>query len=158
MAKPEKSVDEKVVASNRKAYHDYYILEKHEAGIALTGTEVKSVRDGRINLKDSYVRIRGGEAQLVQTHISPYAHGNRENHDPLRERKLLLHRQEIRRLVGKIQERGLTVIPLRMYFKSGRAKVEIAVAKGKRLYDKREVKRRETVDREVKSAIKAHKR
>ena len=157
MVKPEKNTDEKVVASNRKAYHNYHLLEKHEAGIVLTGTEVKSVREGRINLKDGYVRIRKGEALLVQTHISPYTHGNRENHKPLRDRTLLLHKREINRLIGKIQERGLTVIPVRVYFKGGHVKVEIAVAKGKRLYDKRETKRRKTVDREVESALKYHK-
>lgn len=157
MAQSSKS-DEKIAASNRKAYHDYHILETFEAGIVLTGTEVKSIREGRINLKDSYIRVRANEAVLLQAHISPYGHGNRENHEPLRDRKLLLHSQEIRRLVGKVAERGLTVIPLKVYFKNGRAKVEIAVAKGKKLYDKREAKRRETVDRETRAAVKAHRK
>jgi SsrA-binding protein len=158
MAKTESKQGEKVVATNRKAFHDFFIQDKFEAGIALTGTEVKSLREGKINLKDSYVRVRKGEALLVQAHISPYSHGNRENHDPLRDRALLLHRQEIRRLIIKIQEKGLTVVPLRVYFKGGRAKVEIAVAKGKKLYDKRETKRQETVDREVRSALKTRAR
>jgi SsrA-binding protein len=158
MPKSENPSGEKVVATNRKALHEFFILDTYEAGIALTGTEVKSLREGRINLKDSYVRVKRGSALLVQAHISPYSHGNRENHDPLRDRQLLLHQQEIRRLVVKVQERGLTVIPLRVYFKGGRAKVEIAVAKGKKLYDKRESKKQETVNREVKSAIKAHRR
>jgi SsrA-binding protein len=158
MAKTESQQGEKAVATNRKAFHDFFIQDKFEAGIALTGTEVKSLREGKINLKDSYVRVRKGEALLVQAHISPYSHGNRENHDPLRDRALLLHRQEIRRLIIKIQEKGLTVVPLRVYFKGGRAKVEIAVAKGKKLYDKRETKRQETVDREVRSALKTRAR
>lgn len=149
-----KTHGQKMVASNRKAFHDYHIMEKYEAGIALTGTEVKSIRQGQINLKDSFVRIRGGEAYLVRAHISPYHRGNRENHEPLRDRKLLLHRREINRLTGKIQERGLTVIPLNVYFITGRAKIEIAVAKGKKLYDKRESKRRKTIDREVRAAMK----
>jgi SsrA-binding protein len=158
MPKPENPTGEKIVATNRKALHEFFILDTYEAGIALTGTEVKSLREGRINLKDSYVRVKRGSALLVQAHISPYSHGNRENHDPLRDRQLLLHQQEIRRLVVKVQERGLTVIPLRVYFKGGRAKVEIAVAKGKKLYDKRESKKQADVNREVKNAIKAHRR
>jgi SsrA-binding protein len=158
MPKPETPHGEKVVATNRKALHEFFILDTYEAGIALTGTEVKSLREGRINLGDSYVRMKRGSALLVQAHISPYSHGNRENHDPLRDRQLLLHQQEIRRLIVKVQERGLTIVPLRVYFKSGRAKVEIAVAKGKKLYDKRESKKQETVNREIKSAMKARNR
>jgi SsrA-binding protein len=158
MPKPETPHGEKVVATNRKALHEFFILDTYEAGIALTGTEVKSLREGRINLGDSYVRMKRGSALLVQAHISPYSHGNRENHDPLRDRQLLLHQQEIRRLIVKVQERGLTIVPLRVYFKGGRAKVEIAVAKGKKLYDKRESKKQETVKREIKSAMKARNR
>ena len=158
MTKTDTPQGEKVVATNRKALHDYFLMDKLEAGLSLTGTEVKSLREGKINLKDSYIRVRKGEAILVQAHISPYSHGNRENHDPVRDRRLLLHQQEIRRLIGKVQEKGLTIVPLRVYFKCGRAKVEIAVAKGKKLYDKRETKRRETIDREVRSAIKARSR
>ncbi len=148
----------KVVATNRKAYHDYFIFDTYEAGMALTGTEVKSLREGKMNLKDSYVRVQRGEAVLMEAHISPYSHGNRENHDPLRPRKLLLHKREIRKLIGKVQERGLTLVPLKVYFKAGRAKVEVAVAKGKRLYDKRETKRDEASRREIESAMKKRQR
>ena len=114
---------EKLIASNKKAFHNYFILEKMEAGIALTGTEVKSIREGRVNLKDGYALVRNGEAFLCNCHVSPYSHGNRENHDPLRQRKLLLHQKEIRRLIGKSQEKGLTLVPLRMYLKRGRVKI-----------------------------------
>lgn len=145
---------EKLIASNKKAFHDYFILEKLESGIALTGTEVKSIREGRVNLKDSYSLIRNSEAFLFNCHVSPYSHGNRENHDPLRVRKLLLHRQEIRRLIGKSQEKGLTLVPLRMYLKRGRVKVEIGVARGKKLYDKRETEKRKEMDKEARAAVK----
>lgn len=128
----------KVVASNRKAYHDYHIDQKYEAGVVLVGTEIKSVRAGQINLRDSYVQIRNGEAWLMNTHIAPYDHAARENHEPRRSRKLLLHKREIARLAGKTQEKGFTIIPLRIYLKGNKAKVEIALAKGKRQYDKRE--------------------
>ena len=128
----------KVVASNRKAYHDYHIDQKYEAGIVLAGTEIKSVRAGQINLRDSYVQIRNGEAWLMSAHIAPYDHAARENHEPRRPRKLLLHKREITRLASKAQEKGFTIIPLRIYLKGNRAKVEIALAKGKRQYDKRE--------------------
>jgi SsrA-binding protein len=128
----------KTVATNRKAYHDFFIEETFEAGIALTGTEIKSVRAGRVNLRDSFAQIKGGELWLQNAHISPYEHGNRANHDPKRPRKLLMHKREILRLQGKVQERGYTLVPLRMYIKARRAKVEIALAKGKKLYDKRE--------------------
>ena len=146
---------DKVVASNREAYHNYHILETHECGIALTGTEVKSIREGRCNLKDGYAQIRKSEAWLMNVHISPYSHGNRENHDPTRARKLLLHRGEIDKLAGKVQEKGLTLVPTRMYFKGGRIKVEIGVAKGKKLYDKRETEKRRDADREVRAMMKA---
>jgi SsrA-binding protein len=144
----------KVVCRNKKARHEYEILETLEAGMVLQGTEVKSLREGRVNLKDSYVKIRGGEAFLVEAHISPYPHGNRMNHDPQRERKLLLHKREIRRLTGKVQERGLTLIPLKIYFKSGLAKVELALAKGKRIYDKRAAIKRREERRELMRALK----
>ena len=127
----------KVLATNRKARHDYHIEETFEAGIALQGTEVKSLRDGRANLKEAYGAVEGGEVFLVNCHISPYEAGNRFNHDPLRKRKLLLHRQEIRRLIGKVQEKGLTLIPLAFSLKGRRVKVELALARGKKLYDKR---------------------
>jgi SsrA-binding protein len=145
---------EKVVATNREAYHNYHILETFECGLALTGTEVKSIREGRCNLKDSYGLIRQGEAWLLNAHISPYSHGNRENHDPTRTRKLLLHKSEIDKLAGKAQEKGLTLVPTRMYFKNGRIKIELAIAKGKKLYDKRETERRREADREARVAMK----
>jgi SsrA-binding protein len=144
----------KDVATNREAYHNYHILETHECGIALTGTEVKSIREGRCNLKDSYGLIRNGEAWLFNAHISPYSHGNRENHEPTRTRKLLLHRSEIDRLAGKAQEKGLTLVPTRMYFKDGHIKVELAVGKGKKLYDKRETEKRREADREARAMMK----
>lgn len=139
----------KIVCQNRKAYHDYYIEETLEAGISLLGTEVKSLREGKANLKDSYVIIKGKEAFLLNCHISPYSHGNIVNHDPLRSRKLLLHRKEIEVLIGKSLQKGYTLIPLKIYFKDSHAKVEIGVAKGKRLYEKRE----KIKEREAKRAI-----
>ncbi len=139
----------KVVCQNRKAYHDYYIEETLEAGISLLGTEVKSLREGKANLKDSYVIIKGKEAFLLNCHISPYSHGNIVNHDPLRSRKLLLHRKEIEGLMGKSLQKGYTLIPLKIYFKDSHAKVELGVAKGKRLYEKRE----KIKEREAKRAI-----
>ncbi len=148
---------EKLIASNKKALHDYFILDKLEAGIALFGTEVKSSREGRINLKDSYAAIKGGEAFLLNCHISPYSHGNRENHDPVRSRKLLLHRNEIRKLIGKTQEKGLTLVPLRVYLKRGRIKVELGVARGKKQYDKRESERRKEAERETRIAVKSRR-
>src|SRR5574339_623700 len=130
--KQEKENQHKVVATNRKAYHDYFIEEKLEAGVMLRGTEVKSLRDGRVNLQDSYASVDDGEVYLHHCHISPYSHGNIMNHDPLRARKLLLHRKEINKLIGKTQQQGLTLIPLRIYFsKRGRAKIELTLAKGK---------------------------
>lgn len=144
----------KVVATNRKARHDYFIEDTIEAGIVLTGTEIKSVRAGRANLQDSFALIRNGEMWLVGAHISPYVHGNRENHDPTRDRKLLLHRREIDRLAGKVQERGYTLVPLRVYLRDGRAKVELGLAKGKRQYDKRETIAKRDSDREMRRAVK----
>ncbi|MGZ7032373.1 MAG: SsrA-binding protein SmpB [Thermoanaerobaculia bacterium] len=153
MTKPTNS-GEKLIASNRKAMHDYFVLQKFEAGIALTGTEVKSLRDAAVNLKDSYIGFERGEAYLTGAHISPYAHGNRENHEPERKRKLLLHRRELEKLFVQITEKGLTVVPLRLYFKGGRVKVEIAVVRGKKLYDKRESEKRRELDREMAVAVK----
>lgn len=150
--------NEKVVATNREAYHNYHILETYECGIALTGTEVKSTREGRCNLKDSYCHIRNGEAWLLNAHISPYSHGNRENHNPTRTRKLLLHKREIEKLSGKAQEKGLTLVPIKMYLKDGRLKIELAVAKGKKLYDKRETERRREADREARAVMKERSR
>jgi SsrA-binding protein len=139
----------RLVASNRKAFHDFFIDETYEAGIALVGTEVKSLREGRINLRDSYAEVKEGELFLVGVHISPYEQGNIWNHDPLRRRKLLLHKEEIRRLTGKVNERGYTIVPTRVYFKGGRAKVEIGLARGKHLYDKRADLAKREADRDV---------
>jgi SsrA-binding protein len=138
---------------NRAAGHHYFLLEKFEAGIVLTGTEVKSIRAGRANLKDAYGLVKDGELWLLNAHISPYEHGNIYNHDPVRTRKLLVHGLELRKLIGKTQQKGMTLIPTRMYFKNGRAKVELALAKGKQLWDKRETERRRTADREAREAI-----
>ncbi len=146
--------DEKVVATNRKAYHDYAIEETYEAGIALAGTEVKSLRTGRANLKDSFARVVGGEVYLHNMHISPYSHGNIANHEPRRTRKLLMHKAEIRRLAGKVQEKGLTLVPLRMYFKGNVAKVELALARGKARYDKRRAIAERDAKRDVDRALR----
>jgi len=145
---------DRVVATNRKAYHDYHILDTLEAGIALVGSEIKSVRAGRVNLRDSFVLFRNGEAWLVNAHIAGYAQASHYDHDPRRDRKLLMHRREIERWRGRVEERGLTVVPLRMYLKNNLAKVEIALAKGKRAYDKREAIARREQDREIRRAIK----
>jgi len=153
-----KEFTEKVVATNRKAYHEYFIEEKFEAGIMLQGTEVKSLRDGRVNLQDSYASVKDGEAFLHHCHISPYSHGNLMNHEPLRVRKLLLHKKEINKLLGKTQQKGLTLIPLRIYFsKRGHAKVELGLAKGKKLYDRRASIKSREAGREVERAIKERK-
>ncbi len=142
--------DLKVLATNRKAHHDYFILETHEAGMALLGTEVKSAREGNINLKEAFCAAQRGELFLENCHISPYGHGGYQNHEPLRNRKLLLHKREIIKLTAKVAERGLTIVPLRAYVKDGRVKLEIGLAKGKKSWDKREdIKRRET-DREIR--------
>jgi len=145
---------EKLIASNKKAFYDYFILQKAEAGVALTGTEVKSLRDGKANIKDSYVIFKDGEAFLFNAHISPYSHGNLQNHEPERNRKLLLHRREIEKLREQVVEKGLTVVPLRLYFKGGKVKVEIAVVRGKKLYDKRETEKKRELDREAAVAMK----
>lgn len=150
----EKQTDEKTLATNKKAFHEYFILDRLESGIALLGTEVKAIREGRLNLKDSYALIQSGEAFLFNCHISPYSHGNRENHDPTRTRKLLLHSREIQKLIGKTQEKGLTLMPLRVYLKHGRVKVELGIARGKKLIDKRETERRKEADREARAAMK----
>jgi SsrA-binding protein len=143
---------------NKKAYFDYEILEKYEAGIELKGTEVKSIREGKVNLRDSFVRIENGEAYLFNAYIAPYTHGNLFNHEPTRRRKLLLHKREIKRLLGKVQEKGLTIVPLRMYFnKRGKVKVEIALVRGKKKYDKREAIKRRELEREAQKAMKYYK-
>ncbi len=148
------STEEKNLLTNRSAFHEYHISEKFEAGVMLTGTEVKSIRSGQVQLKDSYVAVRDGEAWLFNVHISPYAYGNRENHDPLRSRKLLLHRREIDRLEQATTIKGMTLVVTRVYLKQGRVKLEIGVARGKKLYDKRETEMRRTVERETRAQLK----
>jgi SsrA-binding protein len=152
MAKP--TTDEKTICVNRKARHDYTIEETYEAGLALTGGEVKSLREGRANLKDSYARVDKGEAFLLNAHISNYGPAHYFNVDPTRTRKLLMHKKEIMRLMGKVQEQGLTLVPLRLYFKKGRAKVELALARGKKLYDKRATIREREVKRDIARAMR----
>lgn len=144
----------KVVADNRKAFHDYFVEERLEAGIILTGTEIKSIRNGRVNLKDSYARVEDGQVWLHQMHISPYEQGNRFNHDPLRRRKLLLNRSEITKVLSKLQLQGLTLIPLKIYLKHGLAKVEVGVCRGKKNYDKRQ----DMAERDAKREIERHLR
>lgn len=144
---------ERDASVNRAASHNYFLLEKFEAGIALRGTEVKSIRSGRSNLKDAYGLVKDGELWLINAHIGEYSHGNIFNHEPLRTRKLLVHRSELNKLIGKTQHKGLTLVPTRLYFRNGRAKVEMALAKGKQNWDKRETERRKTADREARDAI-----
>jgi SsrA-binding protein len=142
------------IAENRKAFHDFHLLESFEAGIALLGTEVKAIREGRVNLRDSFARVEDGELYLYNVNISPYSHRGYADHEPLRRRKLLLHKNEILKLIGKTVEKGMTLVPVRMYFKNGRVKVAVSLAKGKKEYDKREtIKKRET-DRDTRAAIK----
>jgi SsrA-binding protein len=152
-----KAMGEKVLCQNKKAFHDYFIEDTYEAGIALVGTEVKSLRLGKGNLKDSYVQMEEGEAFLHHTHISPYPYGHQFNHEPERVRKLLLHKREIRRLTGKTQERGYTLVPLKIYLKNGKIKIEIGLAKGKTLYDKREDLKKRSADREIEKVMKGAK-
>jgi len=149
---------EKVLAANRAAFHNYHISDKYEAGIALTGTEVKSVMAGRIQLKESYVGVRDGEAWLFNAHISPYSHGNRANHEPLRTRKLLLHRREIEKLDEASVKQGMTLVATRVYMKDRHIKLEVGVARGKKLYDKRETELRRTADREARAQLKERTR
>jgi SsrA-binding protein len=155
--KTERELAQSSIAENRKAFHDYHILETFEAGVALLGTEVKAIREGRVNLRDSFARVEGGEVFLYNVNISPYSHRGYADHAPLRQRKLLLHKDEIRKLTGKTVERGMTLVPVRLYFKNGRVKVALSLAKGKKEYDKREtIKRRET-DRETRAAVKSRR-
>jgi len=148
----------KVICTNRKAYHNYEILDTYEAGICLTGTEVKSLRNNQANLKDSLARVEKNELFLFNCHISQYPYGNIQNHEPTRIRKLLLKREEINRLIGKTQEKGLTLIPLRLYFKKGKVKVELGLAKGRRLYDKRAVIKKREQEKEIRRAMKEGRR
>jgi SsrA-binding protein len=148
----------KQVAGNRKAYHDYFIDETFEAGIVLVGTEVKSLRAGRVNLRDSYAEVRGGQVYLTGVHISVYEQGNIWNHEPVRSRKLLLHKREIDRLAGKVRERGYTLVPTRIYFRGSHAKVELGLARGKKTYDKRETIAKRDADREMQRVFKGRQR
>ena len=154
MTAKDSSSDDQLIADNRKALFDYHLLETFEAGIALLGTEVKGIREGRANLRDSFARVEQGEVWLYNVHISPYSHRGYADHDPKRRRKLLLHRAEIRKLIGKTTERGLTLVPTRIYFKNGRVKVALALARGKQAHDKRETIRRREVERETRAAVK----
>ncbi len=153
----DKDKHERPLADNRKAFFDFHVLEHFEAGVVLAGTEVKAIREGRVNLRDSFCRLERGEAYLLGVHIGQYSHGGYASHDATRPRKLLLHREELNKLLGKTTERGLTVVPLRMYLKHGRVKVEIALAKGKKTYDKRETIRRREADRETRAAVKSRR-
>ena len=146
----------KIIANNKKAYHEYFVDEVFEAGLALQGTEVKAVRMGQVSIKESYCRIRNGEVFVDNMNISPYEQGNRENHDPLRSRKLLLHRLEIDKLIKKVDEKGLTLVPTKIYFKGRLAKLEIGVCRGKKLYDKRESLKSKQANREASRAMRDH--
>ncbi len=156
MTKPDAS--EQPIADNRKALYDYHVLDTFETGIVLLGTEVKGIREGRANLRDSFARVEAGEIWLYNVHINPYSHRGYADHEPRRRRKLLLHRVEIRKLIGKVTEKGLTLVPLRLYFQKGRVKVSLALARGKQVHDKRETIRRREVDRETRAAVKERAR
>jgi SsrA-binding protein len=143
----------KILSDNRQAGHHFLLLERYEAGIALTGTEVKAAKSGKVQLQDSYAEVAGNEAWLMNAHISPYSHGNRENHEPVRRRKLLLHRAEIDKLLGKTREKGLSLIPTKMYLKNGHIKCELALARGKKLHDKREAERNREMQAEARAAM-----
>jgi SsrA-binding protein len=145
------------ITENRKAFHDYHVLETFEAGIVLLGTEIKAIREGRVNLRDSFARVEDGEVFLYNVNISPYSHRGYAEHEPLRRRKLLLHRDEIRKLIGKTVEKGMTLVPVRLYYKNGRVKVAVSLAKGKKEYDKRETIKRREADRETRAAVKARR-
>ena len=147
----------KILADNRSASHNYHLFDRYETGVALTGTEVKAAREGKIQLKDSFAEVLGNEAWLVNAHISPYSHGNRENHLPERRRKLLLHRREIDKLQGETREKGLTLVPTKVYLKNGRIKCEIAVGRGKKFHDKREAERNREAQNEARAAIARHR-
>jgi SsrA-binding protein len=158
VAKTEREAAQRNIAENRKAFHDYHIIETFEAGMALLGTEVKSIREGNVNLRDSFARIEGSEIWIYNVHINPYSHRGYADHEPTRRRKLLLRKVEIRKLIGKTVEKGMTLVPTRMYFQNGYVKVAISLAKGKKAHDKREtIKRRET-DRETRAAVKERQR
>ena len=155
--KTEREKAQSYIAENRKAHHDYHLLETFEAGLVLLGTEVKAIREGRVNLRDSFARVENGEVFIYNMNISSYSHRGYADHEPLRRRKLLLHRDEIRKLIGKTVEKGMTLVPVRFYFKNGRVKVAVSLAKGKKEYDKRETIKRREVDRETRAAIKSRR-
>jgi SsrA-binding protein len=155
--KTEREKAQSSIAENRKAFHDFHLLETFEAGLVLLGTEVKAIREGRVNLRDSFARVEDGEVFLYNVNISPYSHRGYAEHEPLRRRKLLLHRDEIRKLIGKTVEKGMTLVPVRLYFKNGRVKVAVSLAKGKKDYDKRETLKRREVDRETRAAMKSRR-
>ncbi len=155
---PDEPTPERLIADNRKARHEYHLYDTYEAGVVLLGTEVKAIREGRVNLRDSYGRVEDGEIFLHNLHISPYSHRGYAEHEPLRRRKLLLNKREIRKLVGKTLERGFTLVPVRIYFKRGRVKVAISLAKGKKTHDKRETIRRREIDRETRAMVKERSR
>lgn len=148
----------KILTENRQARHDYFLLERFEAGLALTGTEVKAARAGMVQLKDAYAQVVNNEAWLINAHISPYSHGNRQNHDPLRDRKLLLHRREIDKLLGRTRDGGLTLIPTRLYLKKGRIKCELALARARKLHDKRALQREREKEAEARQALRESRR
>ena len=150
----DRDVSLKILSDNRQAHHNYFLMERFEAGLVLTGTEVKAAKDGKVQLKDAYGAVLGNEAWLVNAHISQYSHGNRENHPPIRNRKLLLHRREIDKLLGQTREKGLALIPTKMYLKKGKIKCELALAKGKKLYDKREADRSRTAEAEARAEMR----
>lgn len=152
--KSEREQAQKSIAENRKAFHDYHILETWEAGLALLGTEVKAIREGNVNLRDSYASVEDGEIWLFNVHINAYSHRGYADHEPTRRRKLLLHRQEIRKLIGRTVERGLTLVPTRMYFKNGHVKIALGLARGKQAHDKRETVKKRDADRETRAAVK----
>lgn len=155
--KTEREAAQANVAENRKAFHDYHMVETFEAGLVLMGTEVKAIREGRVNLRDSFARVENEEIFVYNINISPYSHRGYVDHEPLRRRKLLLHKQEIRKLIGKTIEKGMTLVPVRMYFKNGRVKIAVSLAKGKKDYDKREAIKKRDTDRETRAAVKARR-
>ena len=154
----EREQAQKSIAENRKAFHDFHILETFEAGVVLQGTEVKAIREGNVNLRDSFARVESGEIWMYNVHINPYSHRGYADHEPTRRRKLLLHRQEIRKLIGKTVERGMTLVPTRLYFKNGHVKVALGLAKGKKAHDKRETIKRREADRETRAALRQRRR
>jgi SsrA-binding protein len=152
--KTERELAQKNIAENRKAFHDYHIIESFEAGVVLVGTEVKAIREGSANLRDSFARVEEGQVWVYNIHINPYSHRGYSDHEPTRRRKLLLHRTEIRKLIGKTVEKGMTLVPTRLYFKNGHVKLSLALAKGKQAHDKRETVKRREADRETRAAVK----